>query len=572
MIIEVSQTFRDLNLSTQCVELATCFLGILVLTTNTLCIVQLTRQRGFCLLHTSSPCSHTLMSSLFGSNCLVGTTSLVKEILLIFVENDVNNDMIKAAKINDSRMSTTILAAWKHFEWYVVIFCLVSASLHIFWIVLIYLIKSLTMSSASYHHKTVNTSARVLDAVLITLIWVLSLSPAYLQTNDPVQYRQILIYVSLMLLTCCCVQLILYLLINCQYGHYKRYLRKKQKQHYKDSRSLSSSPDSIVVVTSSTENDHDENRRCSNLVALTSRRRSRLKHKHRVICVWLIGSYLVASGPYLIYYPVLSKVQQHQLHIYQPDIIDSIVFLFVLLKCFLDALIFIVWKGWEQDKLKVNFKLNDENDKQQKISKSQASTTTIIKTQSISSTPHHSANVSNKNYNSSANNSSDFNGSVASANNSNFRIDDVSLQHNHDQNGRDINCSGPSAAHINGSSRSQPIRHYHDRTERDFNDSPCVKINVRNNGLPSQPLRHYHKGYSGDFNDSCLSVSKGDGSSRPLPLRHYHHHNGDSRNDNNAGPPDNDTNQRIFVETVVIDGVQQNKLSSHRLPSRTSDV
>ena len=146
------------------------------------------------------------------------------------------------------------------------------------------------------------------------------------------------------------------------------------------------------------------------------------------------------------------------------------------------------------------------------------------------------------------------------------------MPHNHDQNGSDINCSGPSAAHINGSSRSQPVRHYHDRTERDFNDSPYVKINVRNNGLPSQPLRHYHKGYSGDFNDSCLSVSKGDGSSRPLPLRHYHHHNGDSRNDNNAGPPDNDTNQRIFVETVVIDGVQQNKLSSRRLPSRTSDV
>ena len=116
------------------------------------------------------------------------------------------------------------------------------------------------------------------------------------------------------------------------------------------------------------------------------------------------------------------------------------------------------------------------------------------------------------------------------------------MPHNHDQNSRDINCSGPSAAHINGSSRSQPVRHYHDRTERDFNDSPYVKINVRNYGLPSQPLRHYH------------------------------HHNGDSRNDNNAGPPDNDTNQRIFVETVVIDGVQQNKLPSHRLPSRTSDV
>ena len=568
MIIEVSQTFRDLNLTTQCVELATCFLGILVLTTNTLCIVQLIRQRGFCLLHTSSPCSNTLMSSLFGSNCLVGATLLVKEILIIFVENDVNNDMIKAAKISGSRTATTILAAWKHFEWYVVIFCLVSASLHIFLIVLIYLIKSLTMSSASHHQKTVNTTARVLDAVLITLIWVLSLSPAYLQTDDPVQYRQILIYISLMLLACCCIQLILYLLINCQYRHYKRYLRKKQKQHYKDSRSLSLSPDSIVVVTSSTRNDDDENRRSSNLVALTSRRRSRLKRKHRAICVWLIGSYLVASGPYLIYYPVLSKVQHHQLHIYQPDIIDSIVFLFVLLKCFLDALVFIVWKGWEQDKLKVNFKLDDKNDKQQKISKSQAPTTT----QSISSTPHHSANVSNRNDSLSTNNSlcdrdrieRSINGSVASVNNNNLRIEnDISLQliqHSYDQNNREINFSGLSADHINGSSRSQPIRYYHDRTERDFNDSPYMNINVRNND--SQPLRYYHNGNSGG-----PTVSKGDGGSRSLPRRHYHH-NRNNRNNNT----DNDTNQRIFVETVVIDSVQQNKLSSHRLPSRTSDV
>ena len=567
MIIEVSQTFRDLNLTSQCVELATCFLSLLVLTTNTLCIVQLIRQRGFCLLRNSSPCSYTLLSSLFGSNCLVGATSLIKEILLIFVESTATNSNSKTSKspTSSSRTSWTILEAWKHFEWYIVIFCLISSSLHIFLIVLTYLIKSLMMSSgnaAAYHHKTVNASARVLDAVFVTLIWVLSLSPAYLQTDDPVRYRQILVYVSLMLLTCCCIQLVLYLLVNWQYRHYKKHLRRKQKQHYKDSRSLSSSPDSIVVATA----EHDDNRRSSNLVALTSRRRSRLKRKHRAICVWLIASYLVVSGPYLIYYPVLSKVQQNiilrEQQQYQPDVIDSIVFLFVLLKCFCDALVFIVWRGWERDKLKVNFKLNHTEKDKQKSSKSSASmtTTSTTKTKPLPSTPHRSV-ISSYDDTDVTNVSSTVVNSIA-------RYDgpSQSMQYNLDQTGRD-------GLNVSGSSNRKSNNNYGNYGRgRDFIVSGSSIVNSENgNGDSPLSMFQINDWNCRDFNGSGLSaVDSNDRNGRSSqPKHHYrncrnHHHHNPGRND--------DTNPRIFVETVVIDGVQQDGSSSNSLPTRISDV
>ena len=393
MMIDVSETFCNLTLTYQCVELATCFLGLVVLIMNVLCIVQLVRQRGFCLLHTmTATSSHTAMTSLFGSNCLIGGTALVKEILLIFVKN--------AASKSNNR-TTTVLAAWRHFEWYVVTFFLASSSLHIFLITATHLLKSLLMSFCHHQSKSNNTApqgaisapTRILDVVFVILIWILSLSPAYLQTDDPLDYRQLLNAVSLMLLTCCCVQCVLLVLINWQHRHYKQHLKQQKHQnklnkYSSKSTSLSSSPvsndgsDSVVSV--------QRNYR-SNLVR-TSRRWSRLKQRQRTICVWLMASYLVASCPYMIYYPVLSKVytsRPQQRH--QPDIIDSVLFLFVLSKCFFDALVFVVYKGWQRDRLKVNFNFDET-----KCKSPTATTTTSPQTKITTTTESFSNRRSHK--------------------------------------------------------------------------------------------------------------------------------------------------------------------------------
>ena len=373
-MIEIDSGFRGLSLANQCVELVTAFLALLVLTVNILCIVQLIRQRAFCLLHTSSS-SHIVITSLFGCNCLVGVTALAKEILLIFFGSDSStsnfgSDIDRSSSSNkitpiiptSSRTKPgqrfQVAESWKHFEWYVVIFCLISASLHIVLITVTYVVNSALsryrfQKTGSYTHRRINARTRAFDTLLVALIWILSLAPAYLQTDEP-EYLELLNAVSLMLLACCFVLFVLFLLLmNCCKYHLPKKENHEQRRH------SSKTQTSTAVVEG----------HYRSILART--RWFRFQRKQRTICVWLMASYLVVSFPYMIYYPVLCKVYSYQLpEDYQNrDIIDSSLFLFVLFKCFCDAFVFSVLKGWKREKLKVNFKIDDNGGNRDKTLK-----------------------------------------------------------------------------------------------------------------------------------------------------------------------------------------------------------
>ena len=290
--------FESINLIKQIVVVVTGVLGMITFLLNIVCIIKATTQRTFCIVSTAS---NVIALSLFGCNCLVGLTAFAKELTFIFLGHKVPR-------------------YWLNFENYITIFCLVSSSLHIMVILLIYLINTFRTFP-----RPVTICGKTTDIVLICSMWILSFSPSILSTND-VRFPAFLRAISILLLTCiCCLTPMAFCVI-----------KFKQK-----------------TLDDSTSEQFDVK---SNLI---KKRWLQHRKKEKRICLYLLGTYLVCSIPYTIYYPVLSRIYTKD---YKLDLIDNILFLFILTKCICDSIIYIAKKGWKRDRKKVNFSFENNGE------------------------------------------------------------------------------------------------------------------------------------------------------------------------------------------------------------------
>jgi len=295
----MNSVYQSLDVIGQFVVLGSAIFGFIIFVLNLICMIKIVQQRGFCLTTTAN---QIIVASLCGSNILVGLTSIAKEVLFVFV----NKNLPKF---------------WKHFEWYIVIFCLISSSLHIILICCTYLVN--TFKS---HPRLIGTRGRIIDTVLVAIIWVLSLLPASIPTDDK-DYRQFLNMVSFMLLACTFSLLpILVMILRCGQKSKKTLQSSSEQFNFK-----------------------------SNLVKT---RWLRYRQKEKTTCLALMASYMMCSVPYMLYYPVLSKMYTFD---YKPDLIDDILFLFILGKCICDSIIYIIRRGWKKPQRKVNFRLKEQD-------------------------------------------------------------------------------------------------------------------------------------------------------------------------------------------------------------------
>uniref|UniRef100_A0A7M5VAK1 G-protein coupled receptors family 1 profile domain-containing protein n=1 Tax=Clytia hemisphaerica TaxID=252671 RepID=A0A7M5VAK1_9CNID len=289
--------FKSLNTLDQALALSTAIVGFIALLLNLICVIKIIQKQGFCIISTSG---QIFMASLCGSNILIASTAITKELLIIFLAN-----------------SAKIPKTWIHFEWYITIFCLISSTLHIISIMVSYLINTLMKVP-----KYVGTCGRVIDSFIISLIWTLSLLPAYFK-YDGDNYKIFLNSMSFLLLSSLFVLVTLLVFI----------LRCKQR-------------------TKSTNSNDETTIRRTNMIKTYW---IRCRQKERIICLAMMASYLICSCPYMIYYPVLGKVYTST---FQPDQIDKILFMFILLKTVCDAVIYIIRKGWNREEQKVKFRIN----------------------------------------------------------------------------------------------------------------------------------------------------------------------------------------------------------------------
>lgn len=290
------EDFKGLDIISQFIIIVVGVLGLVVVTLNLVCVIKTLKQRSFCIVSTGG---NVMVLSLLGSNCVVGLTAFAKEMTFVFV----------------GRRSPSF---WSHFKNYITIFCLISSSFHILCILVIYLINTFRTFP-----RAVKMYGKFADGVTISLIWIASFAPSAIRSNDA-QYPSFLTAISVLLVTCiCCLTPMAFCVL---------------KFHQKTGDKSSSEQFNVK----------------SNLL---KNRWLQYRQKEKVISLFLLASYLLCSVPYMIYYPVLSRVHDGK---YTPDLIDDILFLFILGKCICDAIIFMVKKGWKRDQKKVNFRLKNE--------------------------------------------------------------------------------------------------------------------------------------------------------------------------------------------------------------------
>ena len=293
----INPEFQSLNTLDQALVLSTAIVGFIAFLLNLICIIKIIQKKGFCIISTSG---QIFVASLCGSNILIASTAITKELLRIFIAD-----------------SAKIPKTWKHFEWYITIFCLISSTLHIISIMVSYLINTVMKVP-----KYVGTCGRAIDSFIISLIWILSLLPAYFK-YDGDEYKIFLNSMSFLLISSLFVLVTLLIFI----------LRCKHRTK------STNSNDEIII-------------RRTNMIKTYW---IRCRQKERIICLAMMASYLICSCPYMIYYPVLGKVYTSS---FQPDQIDKILFLFILLKTVCDAVIYMVRKGWNREEQKVKFRIN----------------------------------------------------------------------------------------------------------------------------------------------------------------------------------------------------------------------
>lgn len=305
----MEEIFDNSNVLHNFFKLFAAALSLVVLTLNATAIIKITRRKAF--LTGNFSLSTLFVLSICGTDLLVGLTTFMGFILTLVLNNRAPRYVTNFIK-------------------YLCIFSLLSSLLHVASLTLLRLISTKRQIDA---RDNVN-AGKSMTCLLVLLIWIVSLTPSVIKTSSE-DYKYLYLTLSTLLFFSN-----IFIFISYWY--------------------IKSKPIETTKVFEEPFN-----------VRNNAMKKLKEKHRNKVksLTLGLITSFFISSVPYTIY--VIIKTVIYKTH-QGTSLADDVMFLFILIKCMCDAIVYIFRTGCRRKSNRVKYRFTQNNSSSKRLTSEEA--------------------------------------------------------------------------------------------------------------------------------------------------------------------------------------------------------